>query len=102
MPQYAILSKYKSSTDIRSLPQRAQAVKEKTLRELPHLKCTLKLAFHGGPYDALDVVETEDEREAQRAAEIISEHGDCTTELLPVTHWQDFVRTTHRITTALR
>ncbi|ATB42181.1 hypothetical protein CYFUS_007658 [Cystobacter fuscus] len=102
MPQYAILSKYRNAADLRSLPQRAQSVREKTLKELPQLRCTLKLAFHGGPYDSLDVVETDDEKEAQRAAEIIGELGECTTEVIAVTHWQDFVRTTQRVASTLR
>ena len=44
-----------------------------------------------GRFDVVDVVETEDPEEIQRAAMIIRSYGHSTTETLLATPWKDFL-----------
>jgi uncharacterized protein with GYD domain len=44
-----------------------------------------------GRFDAVDVVETEDPKEVERAAMIIRSYGHSTTETLVATPWKDFL-----------
>ncbi len=44
-----------------------------------------------GRFDVMDVVETEDPKQIEKAAMIIRAYGHSTTETVPATPWKDFI-----------
>ena len=92
MATYVILSRFspeafKEPSEFKKL---ADAVSSKIKKECKgtiwkHSFATL------GRFDVVDVVETEDPEEIQRAAMIIRSYGHSTTETLLATPWKDFL-----------
>lgn len=45
----------------------------------------------GGQCDVVDVIETDDPRQAEKAAMLIRSHGHMNTEMMVATDWKDFM-----------
>jgi uncharacterized protein with GYD domain len=92
MATYIILSKFSAQafTDPKDLIGLTDTVAAKIKSECP------KLSWRGsyatmGRFDAIDVVESEDHHQVEKAAMIIRAYGRSTTETLPATPWKDFI-----------
>jgi uncharacterized protein with GYD domain len=44
-----------------------------------------------GRFDVIDIVESNDPKQVEKAAMIIHAYGHSTTETLPATHWDEFI-----------
>ena len=92
MATYIILSKvspeaFRDPKDFRKL---ADAVSKRIKAECPGV--TWKSSFATmGRFDVVDIVESEDSREVEKAAMIIRAFGHSSTETLPATPWHDFL-----------
>ncbi len=68
----------------------AATVSEKIKSECPGV--TWKESYSTmGRYDVVDIVESDDPKQVQRAAMIIRSYGKSATETLPATPWKEFI-----------
>lgn len=92
MQTYIILTRF--SPDVFSEPKDFRAIASKVSQRIkeacPGLVWKDSYAILG-QYDAIDIVETDDSAEVERAALIIRGHGHSTTETLPGTPWKQFL-----------
>jgi uncharacterized protein with GYD domain len=93
MQTYVIFTKFDHDQELSTLPQRAQAVKDKIIAAAPALtgKWSHKFAFVGGRFDAMDVVTAEDPADVTLAANIIERVGRCHVEVSSALSWGDYV-----------
>jgi len=92
MATYIILSKFSAQafTDPKDFKGLANTVAAKIRSECP--KITWKGSYATmGRFDAIDIVESDDHHQVERAAMIVRAYGRSTTETLPATPWKDFV-----------
>lgn len=92
MRHYMIVSRFSPDAfkDPNELPKTADLV-ARTIRErCPKVRW---LSSYGamGRYDVIDIVESDDQREVERAAMVIHGLGRCTTETFPLTPWKEFL-----------
>ena len=92
MATYIILSRFSAQafTDPKEFKGLADTVAAKIKNQCP--KVTWKESYATmGRFDAVDVVESDDPHQVEKAAMIIRAYGLSTTETLPATPWKDFV-----------
>jgi uncharacterized protein with GYD domain len=92
MQHYVILSRFspdafKQPKDLKAL---AETVSNKIKADCPGLHWEHSFATLGR-YDVVDIVQTDDPKEVERAAMIIRAYGRSTTETLVGTLWKNFL-----------
>jgi uncharacterized protein with GYD domain len=92
MATYAILSRLspEASTDPKEFRKLAEVVASEIKRQCPQVTWRQSFATLGR-FDVLDIVESEDPRQLQRAAMIIRGYGHASTETLVCTPWDEFI-----------
>ncbi|MBI2832699.1 MAG: GYD domain-containing protein [Chloroflexi bacterium] len=92
MATYIILSRISPGAfgDPKDFKKLATSVSAKIKSECPGVKWR-ESYFTMGRFDIVDVVESEDPRQVERAAMLIRGHGHCRTETLPATSWKEFM-----------
>ena len=93
MAAYVILSRLSAEAfrDPKEFPGIARTVSKRIKKECPGVKWKMSFATMGR-FDVVDVVEARDPKEVERAAMIIRAYGHATTETLPATPWDEFVK----------
>ncbi len=92
MKTYIILSRFSPNafSDPKDFLKLASTVSKKIKEECPDI--TWKASFATmGRFDVVDIVETEDSTQIEKAAMIIQAYGHSTTETLTGTPWEDFL-----------
>lgn len=92
MATYAILSRLspQAVTDPTDFKKLAETVSAEIKRRCPQV--TWKQSFGTlGRFDVLDIVESNDLSQVERAAMIIRGYGHATTETLVCTPWEEFI-----------
>ncbi|MBZ5502325.1 MAG: GYD domain-containing protein [Acidobacteriia bacterium] len=92
MATYVILSRFSPDAfrDPREFKKLAKTVSAKIKSDCPDLAWKHSFATLGR-FDVVDVVETDDPKQIERAAMIIRAYGHSTTETLAGTPWKDFL-----------
>jgi uncharacterized protein with GYD domain len=92
MATYIILSKVSPDalSDPKNFRQLAQIVEEKIKLECPGVKWKESFATMGR-YDTIDIVESDDSYQVEKAAMIIRGYGHSATETMMATPWKDFL-----------
>lgn len=92
MAKYVILSRFSSDafTDPRDLKQLAKTVSEKIKSGCPGVVWMDSYAMMGR-FDVIDIVESNDPEQVEKAAMIIRAYGNSTTETLVATQWKEFL-----------
>lgn len=92
MATYIILSEFSAQafTDPKDFKGLADTVAAKIRSECPKVVWKDSYATMGR-FDAVDVVESDDHHQVERAAMIIRAYGRSTTETLPSTMWNEFL-----------
>lgn len=92
MAHYVILSRISPDalTEPADFRKLAEQVKSEIKHQCPNLNWKDSYATYGR-FDVLDVVETDDPAELQRAVMILRSHGHETTETLAATPWKEFL-----------
>lgn len=92
MATYIILSRVSPEglAEPRKFRDLATIVSAKIRSECPKVKWKDSYATLGR-FDIIDVVESDDPKQVQRAAMIIRAYGHCTTETLAATPWKEFL-----------
>ena len=92
MTTYVILCRVspEAFADAKGFKQLAAKVSEKIKSECP--KVVWKESFATmGRFDVIDIIESDDPEEVEKAAMIIRAYGRSTTETLVATPWKDFL-----------
>jgi uncharacterized protein with GYD domain len=92
MATYVILSRLtpQATTDPKDFKKLAETVSSEIKRQCPQV--SWKQSFVTlGRYDVLDIVESEDLKQLERAAMIIRGYGHASTETLICTPWDEFI-----------
>jgi uncharacterized protein with GYD domain len=92
MTTYVILSQLTPGalTDPKDFKKLAAAVSDKIATECPGVKWKESYATMGR-FDVVDVVESDDPKQVEKAAMFIRSYGRCATETLLATPWKDFI-----------
>jgi uncharacterized protein with GYD domain len=92
MATYAILNRFSPSAfyDPKEFKAVAERVSAEIKRQCPAVHWKHSFATLG-QYDVLDIVESDDVKQLEKAAMIIRGYGNSTTETLPCTPWDDFL-----------
>jgi uncharacterized protein with GYD domain len=92
MPTYVILSRFSPEAfrDPKDFKELAAAVAAKIKSECPGVTWRDSFATLGR-FDVVDIVESEDLKQVEKAAMIIRAYGHSTTETLQATPWKDFL-----------
>ncbi|NWF59791.1 MAG: GYD domain-containing protein [Fischerella sp.] len=92
MATYIILSRFSSEafTDPNEFKQLAATVSEKIKSECPGVTWKDSYATMGR-FDVIDIVESDDVKQIEKAAMIIHGYGHSTTETLVATPWKEFL-----------
>ncbi|MFQ5779637.1 MAG: GYD domain-containing protein [Nitrospiria bacterium] len=92
MATYAILSRFSPEAfrDPKDFKGMASDVSEKIKKECPGVIWKASFATLGR-FDVLDIVESDEPRQIEKAAMIIRANGHSTTETLPATPWKEFL-----------
>ncbi len=92
MATYVILSRFSPEAfrEVRDFKKLAQAVSSKIETDCPGVHWKGSYATLGR-FDVVDVVETEDPQQIEKAAMIIRAYGHSTTETLVATPWKEFL-----------
>ena len=93
MATYIILSKISPGAfrHPKEFKQQAEAVSEKIKRDCPGVKWKDSYAALGR-FDVVDIIESDDPKEAERAAMLIRAYGYSSTEVLSATPWREFIK----------
>jgi uncharacterized protein with GYD domain len=89
---YVILSRFSPDAfrEPREFKKLADTVSKKIRRECPDLRWKHSFATLGR-FDVVDVVETDDPKQVEKATMIIRAYGHSTTETLVGTPWKEFL-----------
>ena len=92
MATYIILSRVSPEAfrDPREFRKMADAVSKRIKEECPRVEWKESFATMGR-FDVVDIVESEDSRQVEKAAMIIRALGHSSTETLLATKWHDFI-----------
>ena len=92
MATYIILSKiaHNAVKDPKDFKQLSEAVSSKIKKECPKVNWKNGYATLGRD-DSIDIVETDDPRQLEKAVLIIRSYGHSKTETLPATEWREFL-----------
>ena len=93
MATYVILSQLSPDAfdDPRDFKKIAKTVAEKIRKECKGVVWKQSYALLGR-FDVVDIVEASDVREVERAALIIRAYGHASTETMPATPWNSFIK----------
>ena len=92
MKTYVILCRVSPEAfkDTKEFKEKARKVSEKIKSACPGV--TWKHSFATmGRFDVIDIVESDDPKQVEKAAMIIRAYGHSTTEILLATSWKDFL-----------
>lgn len=94
MATYVILSRFspRAFDDPKDFTKLAEKVSSKIKSECPGVQWKQSFATLGR-FDVVDIVESDDIKQVEKAAMIIRAHGHSTTETLVATPWTDFLAT---------
>lgn len=70
----------------------AADVSARIKEECPGVRWKESFATMGGRCDVVDIIETDDPAQAEKAAMLIRSHGHMSTEMMVATGWKDFLR----------
>ncbi len=92
MATYIILSRLspEAFSDPKDFKKIADTVSSKIKKQCPNVHWKQSYAVMGR-FDVLDIVDSQDEEQVQRAAMIIRAYGHASTETLSATPWKKFV-----------
>jgi len=92
MATYVILCRVspEAFTDVKGFKQLAKNVSEKIKSDCPGVVWKNSFALMGH-YDVIDIVESDDLEQVEKAAMIIRAYGHSTTETLVATPWKEFL-----------
>jgi uncharacterized protein with GYD domain len=92
MAAYVILSRFSPDAlrDAKDFKKLAEVVSSKIKSECPGLEWKHSFATLGR-FDVVDIVETDDPKQVERATMIIRAYGHSTTETLMGTPWKEFL-----------
>ena len=92
MTTYVILCRVSPEAfrDIKGFKQLAEKVAEKIKIDCPGVVWKESFSLMGH-YDVIDIVESDDPKQVEKAAMIIRAYGHATTEILVATPWQEFL-----------
>ena len=92
MATYVILSRFSADAfrDPKDFKKLAETVSKKIRKECPDVAWKDSLATLGR-FDVVDIVETDDPKQIEKAAMIIRAYGHSTTETLAGTPWKEFL-----------
>lgn len=92
MATYIILSRVSPDAlrDPKHFRELAQTVSEKIKAECPAVKWRESFATMGR-FDTVDIVDSDDSYQVEKAAMIIRGYGHSVTETMPATPWKDFL-----------
>jgi uncharacterized protein with GYD domain len=92
MAIYIILSRISPNAfnEPKGLRKLAETVSTEIRKQCPGVVWKQSFATLGR-FDVVDVVESSDPKQVERAAMIIRAHGHAATETLPATPWEDFL-----------
>jgi uncharacterized protein with GYD domain len=92
MATYVILSRLMAGafSDPKEFKQMAANVSEKIKSECPNVQWRKSFATMGR-FDVVDIVESDDPKQIEKAAMIIRAYGHSTTETLVATPWKEFL-----------
>ena len=92
MATYVILSRFSPDAfrDPKDFKKLSETVSQKIKADCPGIEWKHSFATLGR-FDVVDVVETDDPRQIERAAMIIRAYGHSTTETLAATPWKEFL-----------
>jgi uncharacterized protein with GYD domain len=92
MPTYIIFSRLSPAAfdDPKEFKKLAESVSSKIQKECPNVVWKQSFATLGR-VDVVDIVESEDLSQVERAAMIIRAYGHATTETLVATPWKEFL-----------
>ncbi len=92
MATYIILSRFSPEAfqDPKDFKKLAAAVSSKIKSDCPGVVWKASYATMGR-FDVIDIVESNDPKQVEKAAMIIHAYGHSTTETLPATHWDEFI-----------
>ncbi len=92
MAAYVILSRFspEAFADPKDFKKLAAAVSEKIKSECPRIAWKNSFAVLGR-FDVVDIVESDDPKQVEKAAMIIRAYGHSTTETLFATPWKEFL-----------
>jgi uncharacterized protein with GYD domain len=93
MATYIILSRFspRAFADPKELRKLSEEVSRRIRRECRKVRWRESYATMGR-FDVVDVVEADDPQEVARAATLIRAYGHASTETLPATPWNDFLK----------
>lgn len=93
MATYVILSRVspEAFANPRAFKDLAKAVADKLESECPGVTWKSSYATMGR-FDVIDIVESDDPRQVQRASMIIRSIGRSRTETMPATPWEEFLK----------
>ena len=94
MATYIILSRFSPNAfkDPREFNGLAEKVSTKIREQCPGVVWKSSFATLGR-FDVVDIVETDDPKQLEKAAMLIRAYGHSTTETLPATPWKEFLAT---------
>jgi uncharacterized protein with GYD domain len=92
MATYVILSRFSADAfrDPKDFKKLAETVSSKIKAECPRIEWKHSYATLGR-FDVVDIVETDDPKQIEKAAMIIRAYGHSTTETLAGTPWKEFL-----------
>ena len=92
MATYIILSRFspEAFADPKEFRKLASTVSKKIKKECPAVNWKESFALMGR-YDVVDIVETDDPKQIEKAAMIIRAYGHSSTETLQATPWHEFL-----------
>jgi len=92
MAKYIILSRIspEAFSDPKDFRELAKTVKGKIMKECPGVAWIDSYATLGR-FDVIDIIESEDQNQVEKAAMIIRAYGHAITETLAATPWQQFI-----------
>ena len=92
MATYVILSRISPEAfrDPKDFKKLAETVSSKIKKECPGVDWKESYATMGR-FDVVDIVESDDPKQVEKAAMIIHAYGHSTTETMPATPWREFL-----------
>ncbi|HZT71285.1 MAG TPA: GYD domain-containing protein [Terriglobia bacterium] len=92
MATYVVLSRFSPEAfrDPKDFKKLADTVSSKIKSECPGVHWKQSFATMGR-FDVVDIIESDDPKQVEKAAMLIRAYGHSTTETLPATPWKDFL-----------
>jgi uncharacterized protein with GYD domain len=93
MTTYVLLSELQpgSFADPKEFKGLAADVSQRIKDECPGVRWKASFATMGGQCDVVDIIETDDPNQAEKAAMLIRSHGHMSTEMMVATNWKEFL-----------